>query len=202
MAHQLPLLGIEIFEDGLQAGHRCALVVAIAEPFHHIALGLLHLKHRADGPAALGHHWFDAPGAADQAAHGSIHHLVVEQQRAMAGVVLAGDATHLGRLGIGVIKATDQVVDRRAARVDEQQHRLRPLGLSAHPVDPVLAGAIQIRQSTGFELEQLQVAARQVEQADADAGLMLELMGLALWIGAHHAAAGAADPVAAGNGLP
>ena len=119
----------------------------------------------------------------------------------MAGAVLPGDAAHLGGGWIGVVEAADQIVDRRAAGIHEQQHRVGAFGVGSQPVHPLLAGTVEVRQAAGFEVEGLQPAARQVEQGDADRRLVLQLMGLTLRVGAHHAAAGAANPVAAGDRL-
>ena len=104
-------------------------LAAFAHLEHHIALGLLHFEHRADGTAPLGHQGIQAPAAANQAAHRpgfdatGCHatlrvRAMAKQQGAMGGTVLAGDAPQLGGLGTGVIQATDQVVDGRAAGID------------------------------------------------------------------------------------
>ena len=117
----------------------------MAEALHHIALSLLDFKHRPDGSAALGHHGIDAPGAAEQAAHGPVEHAVVEEQRAVAGAVLAGDAAHLHGRGIGVVESADQIVDPRAAGIHEQQHRVAAAWLGPHPLLPLVAGAVEVR---------------------------------------------------------
>ena len=132
---------------------------------------------------------------------GRVAKLYAEQQRAMGGAVLAGDAADLHGVGVGVVEPADQVVDRWAAGVHQQQHRVTVLGIGPHPVDPLLAGAIEIGQAAGLEPEGLKAAAGQAEQADADARLMFQLVGGAVGIGADDATTGAAEPVARRNRL-
>ena len=62
---QFPFIGAEAGEDRLQGGHRAVALAAFAHLQHHIALGLLHFEHRADGTATLGHQGIQAPAAAN-----------------------------------------------------------------------------------------------------------------------------------------
>ena len=78
---QVSIRGTEAAEDLLQRRHwRVAPPIALTHLQQHVALGLLHLQHRANRAAALGHHRFQRPVAVDQAADGAAHHLLVKQQ--------------------------------------------------------------------------------------------------------------------------
>ena len=143
MAHLFPLFGTEVGEDRLQRLNGAALALALAAHLqNHVALSLFHLHHRANGPAALGQHRVQPPGATDQAADGAAAYAVVQQQRAMRCTVLAGDAAQLDGLGIGVIQATDQVIDALAAGIHQQKHGVGHVGRDTHGGMPGLGGSI------------------------------------------------------------
>ena len=147
MFHQLPLLGSEVGEDGLECRHGRVALIALAELQHHVALGLLHFKHRTDRPAALGHHRIEAPGPIDQTAHGAAPDPLIKQQRAVGGAVGAGDSAQFHRCRTGVIQARDQVVDAAEAWIDQQQHRvIARLRRGTHQGSPGIGRTIQIRQ--------------------------------------------------------
>ena len=120
----------------------------------------------------------------------------------MAGAVLAGDATDLHGVGVGVVEPADQVVDRGAAGIHQQQHGVALQRIATHPVNPLLAGAIQVGKPARFKPEGLQGAARQADRCQADRRLTLQFMGGSIRVGADHAATGAAEPVARWNRLP
>ena len=123
---------------------------------------------------------------------------MAKQQGAVGGTVLAGDAPQLGGLGTGVIQATDQVVDGRAAGIDQQQHRghgceLVPWGLEK--VLPGFCGPIEIGKLGRVDGKRAQLGPREPQQGDAQGRRMLEFVGLAGGIGAHDPAPHTAQPV-------
>ncbi len=200
MTHQFPLSRGEGFQNALQAGHRCSLLLCGPEALNHVALRLVDFKNRPNGLAALGHHRVDPPGPFDQAPDGPIQHAVVQQQGAVVGAVLSSDASDLVGVGVGVVEPADQVIDGVAGGIDEQQHRVSIGWIDACPVRPVLAGSIEIGELIGLEPEHLDLRVREFQQGEADARLVFQFMGLALGVSAHHPTTAAADPVFACNG--
>lgn len=194
--HLLPLGWIEATKDGLQGLHRASTPLPLAHLQHHIALGLLHLQHRSDRPAALGHHRLKTPGAADQAAHRAGSHPIAAEQGAMGSAVLAGNPTHLGHSGEGVIEAADQIVHRAAARIHQQQHPVDALQAVAHRRAPRFGGTVEVGEIGRIQAEGMEFRPGEMEQGEAEGGFVLQLMGSAARFGAHHTAAQAADPVA------
>ena len=204
--HLLALHRGEIAEDQLQGFHGAAGgISAPADLNHHIALRLLHFEDRADRPAPLGHQGIEAPGAADQTAHGARAHAgprftAAVEQGAVGGAVLASDAPHLEGVRHGVIQAADQVVDRPAGGIHQQQHRGgvaaarggRGAEAQGHP--PGLGRPIQIGHGGGVDREGMEDRVREAQQQHAQGGLPFELVGLLL-AGSHHATTTAAKPM-------
>ena len=170
---------------------------------HHVALGLLHFKHRTDRPAALGHHRIEAPGPIDQTAHGAAPDPLIEQQRAVGGAVGAGDPAQFHRCGAGVIQACDQVVDAAEAGIDQQQHRvIAPPWRGSHQGSPGIGRTIQIRQWLGGDRKGLDAGAGQAQQRHAHGGLLLQLPRRLGRGRADHTAGQAAQPVGGLQALP
>ena len=138
MPHQLLLLGGEVLQDRLQAGHGSVRFAVMAEAQQHIALGFLNLKDRADRLAALGDDRINAPGPLDQAADGAVHDAVPEQKGAVLRGVLPGDPPDLLGFGVGEVQAADHVIDRGAGWIEEQEHGVASVRGDTGPVDPAL----------------------------------------------------------------
>jgi hypothetical protein len=157
--HQLSLFRAELREDRLQRCYWTAAGLALAHLKHYVSLGLLHIKHRTDRPAALGHNWIELPGTTNQAADGTANHLFSKQQGAMAGTVLAGDTANLRRLWTGVIQATDQIVDAGAAGIDQQQHRGAGGSWSTEQGAPGIGWAVEIGKGVGGNCKGMELGA-------------------------------------------
>ena len=75
------------------------------------------------------------------------------------------------------------------------------VGVDPGPVDPALPGSVEIRQGLAVEAEELNLRLGQGEQGHADGGLVFQLLGQSLGVGADHPAAAAPQPVLGSDGL-
>jgi hypothetical protein len=102
------------------------------------------------------------PVAADAHSSGTVDDLTIEEQGSMTGVVGGGNPPDDCCVGIGVIQATDQVIDRSTTGIDEQQQRAAVCRVNADPVLPVLNRPIKIWERAGVELKRLQLSSGEI----------------------------------------
>ena len=146
----------------MQAGHRCVATITIAEFEQNVALGLFDRKHRTNRSAALGNDRIKNPVATDAHPSGTIDDLTIEEQGSMTGVMGCCNSPDDRRVGIGVIQSADEVINRSATGIDEQQQRSAVGWVHADPVLPVLNRSIKVRERAGVQLKRLQLSSGEI----------------------------------------
>ena len=88
--------------------------------------------------------------------------LTIEEQGSMTGVMGGCYPPDDRGVRIGVIKAADEVVDRSATGIDEQQQGSAVGWVHADPVLPVLNRSIKVRERAGVQLKRLQLSSGEI----------------------------------------